>query len=323
GPARSREDDSAVPATPVARRLAGELGINLHDCRTTGTRGRVCRLDVEEAARRFGTPLPGEAAPPSSALSPTAPSAPGGAPTGTGTGGGAPAPAAAPEAVPFSPMRRTIGSRLQASYRTTPHFRVRQEIVLDELLALRRSINAAVPGVRISVNDLVVKAAGLALVRVPEVNVQFDEASQSVLRFPHADVAVAVAVPDGLITPIVRSVDTRSLSEVSGDLAGLITRAKAGRLTPDEFQGGTFTVSNLGMFGVTGFDAIINPPQAAILAVGAGLPRPVVDGDGSVVVRTVMEVTLSGDHRVIDGATGASFVGELRAILESPTQMLV
>lgn len=283
----------------------------------------MCRLDVEEAARRFGTPLSGEAAPPSSALSPTAPSAPGGAPTGTGTGGGAPAPAAAPEAVPFSPMRRTIGSRLQASYRTSPHFRVRQEIVLDELLALRRSINAAVPGVRISVNDLVVKAAGLALVRVPEVNVQFDEASQSVLRFPHADVAVAVAVPDGLITPIVRSVDTRSLSEVSGDLAGLITRAKAGRLTPDEFQGGTFTVSNLGMFGVTGFDAIINPPQAAILAVGAGLPRPVVDGDGSVVVRTVMEVTLSGDHRVIDGATGASFVGELRAILESPTQMLV
>lgn len=323
GPARSREDDSAVPATPVARRLAGELGVNLHDCRTTGTRGRVCRLDVEEAARRFGIPLPGEAAPPSSALSPTAPSAPGGAPTGAGSGGGAPAPAPAPEAVPFSPMRRTIGSRLQASYQTSPHFRVRQEIVLDELLALRRSINAAVPGVRISVNDLVVKAAGLALVRVPEVNVQFDEASQSVLRFPHADVAVAVAVPDGLITPIVRSVDTRSLSEVSGDLAGLITRAKAGRLTPDEFQGGTFTVSNLGMFGVTGFDAIINPPQAAILAVGAGLPRPVVDGDGSVVVRTVMEVTLSGDHRVIDGATGASFVGELRAILESPTQMLV
>jgi len=324
GPARSGEEDTAVPATPVARRLAGELGINLHDCRTTGTRGRVCRLDVEEAARRFGIALPGEAAPPSSALPPSTPSGRGAAvPAHPTTGGRAPGPVPAPEAVPFSPMRRTIGSRLQASYQTSPHFRVRQEIVLDELLALRRSINAAVPEVRISVNDLVVKAAGLALVRVPEVNVQFDEASQSVLRFPHADVAVAVAVPDGLITPIVRSVDTRSLSEVSGDLAGLITRAKAGRLTPDEFQGGTFTVSNLGMFGVTGFDAIINPPQAAILAVGAGLPRPVVDGDGSVVVRTVMEVTLSGDHRVIDGATGASFVGELKAILESPTQMLV
>lgn len=329
GPARSTQDDAGVPATPVARRLAGELGVNLHDCRTTGRRGRVCRLDVEEAARRFAIPLPGDVAAPSSGSSSgssttgSSTTASGGAPAGSGTAGGTPGAPPAPEAVPFSPMRRTIGSRLQASYQTSPHFRVRQEIVLDELLTLRRSINAAVPGVRISVNDLVVKAAGLALVRVPEVNVQFDEASQSVLRFPHADVAVAVAVPDGLITPIVRSVDTRSLSEVSGDLAGLITRAKAGKLTPDEFQGGTFTVSNLGMFGVSGFDAIINPPQAAILAVGAGLRRPVVDGDGAVVVRTVMEVTLSGDHRVIDGATGASFVGELKAILESPTQMLV
>ncbi|MGB4778881.1 dihydrolipoamide acetyltransferase family protein, partial [Microbacterium sp.] len=304
-PARSTRDDSAVPATPVARRLAASLGINLHDCRSTGTRGRICRLDVEEAARRFGV---GQSAPAAGATPVVTPSA---------------SVDEAPTVVPFTSMRRTIAQRLRASVQTSPHFRVHQEIVLDDLLALRAQINASVPGVKISVNDLIVKGVATALMRVPDVNVQFDEASQSVLRFAHADVAVAVAIDDGLITPIVRSADVKPISQISRELSELITRAKAGRLTPDEFQGGTFSVSNLGMLGVTAFDAIINPPQAAILAVGAGIRRPVVLDSGEIAARTVLEVSLSSDHRVIDGALAATFVGELKAILQSPAQMLV
>lgn len=302
-PARSRTDDSAVPATPVARRLAQSLGVNLHDCRSTGTRGRVCRLDVEEAARRFGLGASTSAAAPAPAHE-------------------SPAPANTPTPVPFSSMRRTIAARLQSSVQTAPHFRVNTEIVLDTALALRTDINASTPGVKVSVNDLIVKATALALRRVPEVNVQFDEATQTVLRFPDADIAVAVAIPDGLITPIVRAANRKSVGEISAELTDLATRAKAGKLRPEEFQGGTFSVSNLGMLGVTSFDAIINPPQAAILAVSAGIQRPVVES-GAVVVRTVLEVSLASDHRVIDGALAATFVGELKAILQAPTQMLV
>jgi pyruvate dehydrogenase E2 component (dihydrolipoamide acetyltransferase) len=306
GPARSRADDSAVAATPVARRLAQNLGVNLHDCRSTGTRGRVCRLDVEEAARRFGL---GEFA----AAPTTAAPAANGIPT---------SPAAEPFPVPFSSMRRTIAARLQSSAQTSPHFRVNSEIVLDKVLALRADINSSTPGVKVSVNDLVVKATALALQRVPEVNVQFDEATQTVLRFADADISVAVAIPDGLITPIVRAANRKSVGEISADLSSLVAKAKAGKLKPEEFLGGTFSVSNLGMLGVTSFDAIINPPQAAILAVSAGIQRPVVES-GAVVVRTVMEVSLASDHRVIDGALAATFVGELKAILQAPTQMLV
>lgn len=304
---RSTLDDAAVRATPIARRRAEELGVNLNDCRATGSQGRVCLLDVEEAAQR---------------LAPTTATPPAGGSCCAGTEETQRV-ADEPERIPFTPMRRTIGSRLQSSYQTSPHFRVRTEVEMDAALELRAQINATVPGVHASVNDLVVKAVALALVRVPDVNVQFEEATQTILRFPHADVAVAVAVPDGLITPIVRRADTLGLGALSGTLRDLATRAKAGKLGVDEFQGGTFTVSNLGMLGVSGFDAIINPPQVAILAVGAGVRRVVVADDGSFQARTVMEICLSGDHRVIDGATGATFVGEVKAILESPAQMLV
>lgn len=304
---RSTLDDAAVRATPIARRRAEELGVNLNDCRATGSQGRVCLLDVEEAAQR---------------LAPTTATPPAGGSCCAGTEETQRV-VDEPERIPFTPMRRTIGSRLQSSYQTSPHFRVRTEVEMDAALELRAQINATVPGVHASVNDLVVKAVALALVRVPDVNVQFEEATQTILRFPHADVAVAVAVPDGLITPIVRRADTLGLGALSGTLRDLATRAKAGKLGVDEFQGGTFTVSNLGMLGVSGFDAIINPPQVAILAVGAGVRRVVVADDGSFQARTVMEICLSGDHRVIDGATGATFVGEVKAILESPAQMLV
>lgn len=297
-PGRSSQDDSDVEATPVARRLAGNLGINLHDCRATGSRGRVCEADVREAERKFGLV------------------------TATAEASNQ---AAAPvefETAAFDSMRKAIGQRLQASKRDAPHFRLTADLEIDDLLALREQINATVPSVKLSVNDFIVKACGAALLRVPEVNVQFDEQTQSVRRYTHADVSVAVALPSGLITPIVRKTDTRSLASVSEEVHSLVTKAKSGTLAPEEFQGGTFTVSNLGMHGVREFDAIINPPQAAILAVGAGTQRPVV-ANGEVIPRTILTVTLSCDHRVIDGALGAGFLAELKRFVESPALMLV
>mgnify|MGYP000853819782 FL=1 len=299
---RSQRDDADVAATPVARRLAAARGINLHDCRATGSHGRVCRADVEEAIRKLdaGQPAPAVQA----AVAEVAQ-------VNEAT------------AQQLTPMRRTIAQRLQSSYQTSPHFRVNTEIQMDAALELRAQINATVPGVKISVNDLVVKAVGLALTRIPEVNVQFDEASKTVLQFADADVSVAVSLPEGLITPVVRAVNKRSLGQISAEISDLVTRAKAKTLTAEQFQGGTFTVSNLGMYGVTSFDAIINPPQAAILAVSAGVRRLVVDDEDQVDVHTIMEVSLASDHRVIDGALAARFVAELRSILESPAQMLV
>ncbi|MDV7356070.1 2-oxo acid dehydrogenase subunit E2 [Rhodococcus oxybenzonivorans] len=301
-PGRSTQDDSTIDATPVARRLARTLGINLHDCRATGSRGRVCEADIREAERKFRllpdpvtTPLAGED---------TAQVAPG------------------YETIPFTAMRKAIGRRLQESKRNAPHFRLTADLQIDNLLALRTQINATVPAVKLSVNDFVVKACAAALRKVPDVNVQFDEAAQSVLRYASADISVAVALPSGLITPIVRGAESKTLAEISGEVHSLVTKAKAGKLSPDEFQGGTFTVSNLGMFGVREFDAIINPPQGAILAVGAGQQRPVVV-DGQVVTRTMLTVTLSCDHRVIDGALGATFLQELQRFVESPALMLV
>ncbi|MFI0464577.1 2-oxo acid dehydrogenase subunit E2 [Saccharopolyspora sp. 5N102] len=296
-PAQSAQDDSGVNATPVARRLAASLGINLHDCRATGARGRVCVADVREAERKFlpaADPEVHEAAP------------------------------AAPEfeTVPLDSMRKAIGRRLQASKQNSPHFRLTADLEIDALLALRKQINATVPAVKLSVNDFIVKACAAALRKVPDVNVQFDEESQAVLRYSAADISVAVALPAGLITPIVRGADTKSLADISGEVHSLVTKAKTGRLQPEEFQGGTFTVSNLGMFGVREFDAIINPPQAAILAVGSGEQRPFVE-DGQVIARTVLTVTLSCDHRVIDGALGATFLRELKRFVESPALMLV
>ncbi|MER5390059.1 2-oxo acid dehydrogenase subunit E2 [Saccharopolyspora sp. NPDC002686] len=293
---RSTQDDSDVDATPVARRLAAELGVNLHDCRATGSRGRVCVADVREAEQRWGRECE-DRPQPASALTTV-------------------------EAVPLTSMRRAIAQRLQAAKRNAPHFRVSVDLEIDALLALREQINATVPAVKLSVNDFIVKACASALRAVPEVNVQFDEDAQAVLQHSAADVAVAVALPSGLITPIVRGADAQSLAELSASVHALVTKAKAGQLAPDEFQGGTFTVSNLGMYGVREFDAIINPPQAAILAVGAGQQRPVAV-DGQVVVRTVITATLSCDHRVIDGAVGARFLQALKRFVESPALMLV
>ena len=293
---RSHADDSQVSATPLARRLAGKLGINLHDCRSSGSRGRVSRDDVLAAALLL------DEHPQTSPVQESAP---------------------APfESIPMSGMRRAIASRLQTSKQQSPHFRLNVDLDLERLLALRQDINREVPGVKISVNDLLVKACALALVAVPDVNIQFDEATQSIRRFADADISVAVALPAGLITPIVRSANRKSISDISNEIHSLVTRAKAGTLKPEEFQGGTFSVSNLGMLGVRQFDAIINPPQSAILAIGAGELRAVVR-DGQIVARQQMTVSLSCDHRVIDGAAGAAFLRELKRLIETPTLMFI
>lgn len=294
GPQPSRADDSQVPATSVARRLAASLGINLHDCRSTGSRGRVCKEDVLAVQGGVSGVAPVVEAVPESSF----------------------------ESLPMSGMRKAIATRLQASKRNAPHFRLNIDLDLENLLAVRAEINRTVPAVKLSVNDLLIKACALALVKVPDVNVQFDEASQTVRRFADADIAVAVALPGGLIAPIIRAANRQSLAQISSQMLSLATRAKAGTLKPEEFQGGTFSLSNLGMLGVRQFDAIVNPPQAAILAIGAGEQR-VVALAGQPAVRMQMSVSLACDHRVIDGALGATFLKELKRLVESPALMLV
>lgn len=294
----SRADDSTVPATPVARRLAQKLGVNLNDCRATGTQGRVTRDDVMLAAQKLGKIA--------------------GAPASV------PVPVAAdqPVVTGLSAMRRAIGQRLVQSKQQAPHFRLTTEIDMSRLNALRAEVNADIPGVKVSVNDLLIKAVAAALIKVPDVNVCYDAAAQAVVRYPDADISVAVALNGGLITPIVKAANRKSVTEISAEVAALVTKAKAGTLLPEEFEGGSFSVSNLGMFGITQFDAIINPPQGAILAVGAAVDR-VVPVDGRAQVRPILTVTLSCDHRVIDGALGAQFLKELKRFAEAPNLMLV
>lgn len=301
GSLKSTGDDSTVPATPVARRVAAELGVNLLDARPTGRHGRVTKADVEDTARRFDIQTQADAA---------------------GTTVDA---VAEPEftAVPLSAVRKVIGQRLQASKQNAPHYRVAIDVNVNSILALRVSLNEKVPGVHLSINDLIIKAVAAALVEVPEVNVNYDEINNAILNFRHADISVAVATPGGLITPIIRQADTKSLSTISAEARELATRAKANTLKPDEFQGGTFTISNLGMFGITSFDAIINPPQAAILAVGAAQKRPALGADGQLTENNIVTLTLSSDHRVIDGALAARFLAALARLLESPELLLV
>ncbi|WP_228200118.1 2-oxo acid dehydrogenase subunit E2, partial [Acinetobacter baumannii] len=193
---------------------------------------------------------------------------------------------------------------------------------VEALQKLRKQINETVPQVKLSINDMLIKAAAAALIKVPEVNVQFDEATQSILQFSQADISVAVAIPNGLITPIVKAANQKSLAQISDDMRDLATRAKTGKLQPDEFQGGSFSISNLGMLGIKQFDAIINPPQGAIMALGASESRAVVE-NGNVVVREIVTATLSCDHRVIDGAVGAKFLASFKQFVENPALILV
>lgn len=300
-PSHRYGDDSDIKSTPVARRRAAELGVNLHECRASGERGRVCKADVEAVA----------------ALKARTPAAPADtAPIPSQTQNQAEQESFKLKAM--SGMRKTIAARLQSSKQNAPHFRVQIDAELDNLLELRQQIKAA-GGHKISVNDCIVKACASALLKVPAVNVQFD--GEQLKYFNTADIAVAVATDEGLITPIVRQANSKGLVALSTELRDLASRARLNQLKGWEFQGGSFCISNLGMYGVSQFDAIINPPQGAILAVGAGQQRPVVK-DGQLTVATVITLTLSSDHRIIDGADAAEFIAVLKGFLEQPATML-
>ena len=319
-PAANGHDKSErIFASPLAKRVAKEIGIELKGIHGSGPNGRIVRGDVE-AARAAPAAAPTAVAPaPAKAEAPAAKPAP----------TPAPAKAAAITAphnlVPHTSMRRVIAKRLTESKQSVPHFYLTMDIELDALLKLRGELNArsakdGAGAFKLSVNDMVIKAAAIALRRVPKVNASFTE--EGVAFYDDVDVAVAVAIPDGLITPIIRRADQKGLATISNEMKDLGLRARAGKLKPEEFQGGGFSVSNLGMFGVKDFQAIINPPQAAILAVGAGEQRPVVK-DGALAVATVMSATLSVDHRVVDGALGAEWLQAFKAIIQEPLNLML
>lgn len=302
-------------ASPLARRIARDTGVALEGLTGSGPRGRIVRRDVE-AARSASAPIPlPVAAPVAVATAPVAtPAAPPPAPATPAYGG--------PHArIAHTSMRRAIARRLSESKRTIPHFYLSSDLELDALLALRATLNERLGGEgKLSVNDFIVKAAALALRQVPEANAVWTD--DAVLRLEDVDVSVAVATDGGLITPVVRHADAKGLATLSREVKDLAARARAGSLKPEEYQGGGFTISNLGMYGVGRFAAIINPPQSCILAVGAAERKPVVRGD-AVEIRTIMTATLSVDHRSVDGAVGARFLAALKAIVEEPLRLML
>jgi pyruvate dehydrogenase E2 component (dihydrolipoamide acetyltransferase) len=317
--APSANGHGRIFASPLARRLAKAVGIDIGRIPGSGPHGRIIARDVE-TAKSGGTAL---RAPASAA------------------GAGAAAPVQAPsddkiralfepgsyEVVPHDNMRKIIAQRLVLAKQTIPHFYLTVSCTIDRLLAAREEINASAPkgadgkpAWKLSVNDFVIKAMALALIKIPDANVTWTETGM--LKHKHADVGVAVAIPGGLITPVIRKAETKSLTVISKEMKDYATRARARRLKPDEYQGGTTAISNLGMYGIEEFAAVINPPHASILAVGAGEQRAVVR-DGKLAIATQMKVTLSTDHRAVDGALGAELIGAFRTYIESPVAMLV
>jgi pyruvate dehydrogenase E2 component (dihydrolipoamide acetyltransferase) len=310
------QNKDRVFASPLARRMAQQAGLDLTTVTGSGPQGRIVKADVEAAMNR-------PAAPTRAAAPVTVPA---------GMPAAAPAPKPAPvaitapvNAVPNSSMRKVIARRLSESKATIPHFYVAMDIELDALLKLRAELNAQAPkdgagAFKLSVNDLIIKACAVALRRHPGVNASWTE--DAILQFQDVDISVAVAIPDGLITPIVKKADQKGLATISNEMKDLAARAKSGKLKPEEFQGGGFSISNMGMYGVSHFAAIINPPQAGILAVGAGEQRPVVK-NGALAIATVMTCQLSVDHRVIDGALAAEFMQTLKGLIENPLSLML
>jgi pyruvate dehydrogenase E2 component (dihydrolipoamide acetyltransferase) len=316
-PAPQTNGHARIFSSPLARRLAREAGIELGRINGSGPHGRIVARDVEDAKSGKGL------------------KAPAAAPAG--------APAIAPsmsdkqilalfepgsyEVIPHDGMRRTIAQRLTASVQTVPHFYLTMDCDIGKLLAAREEINAAAPKdkekkplYKLSVNDFVIKAMAIALQRIPNCNVSWTESGM--LKHKHSDIGVAVAMPGGLITPIIRNAETKSLSTISGEMKDFAARARARKLKPEEYQGGTTAVSNLGMYGISHFTAVINPPHATILAVGTSEERAVVRG-GKVEAAHMMSVTLSCDHRAIDGALGAELIGAFKMLIENPVMMMV
>ncbi|MEO1551875.1 MAG: pyruvate dehydrogenase complex dihydrolipoamide acetyltransferase [Pseudomonadota bacterium] len=307
-----------VFASPLARRIAKDKGLDLASLKGSGPHGRIVKADVEGAAA-----APASASAPAAAPSAAAPAA--AAALATGPDAGTVAKMYADrtfEEITLDGMRKTIAARLTEAKQTVPHFYLRRDIQLDALLGFRSQLNKTLEGrgVKLSVNDFIIKACALALQKVPACNAVW--AGDRVLQFKASDVAVAVAIEGGLFTPVLRDADMKSLSALSVEMKDLAARARDRKLAPSEYQGGSFAISNLGMMGIENFDAVINPPHASILAVGAGVKKPVVQADGELGVATVMSVTLSVDHRVIDGALGAEFLAAIKDNLENPMAML-
>ena len=290
-PVVASQDGSRLFASPLARRISADRGIDLKTISGSGPKGRIIKADLDQAPAM------------------------------------APAIASMPQTmgedssvIENSQMRKVIASRLQQSMQDSPHFYVNMDIDIGAMLAARKTLNDHAPdGVKISVNDMIIKAAATALMRVPEVNASWE--GEQTRRFNHADISVAVAIEGGLITPIIRHAEEKGLEAISSEVASLAKRAHDGKLAPEEYSGGSFTISNLGMFGVTSFTAVINPPQAAILAIGAGEERAVVR-NGQLAVATMMTATLSSDHRVVDGANAARFMKVFKEIVENPVLAL-
>ncbi|HRV63164.1 MAG TPA: pyruvate dehydrogenase complex dihydrolipoamide acetyltransferase [Albidovulum sp.] len=307
-----------VIASPLARRLAKEKGLDIASLKGSGPHGRIVKADVEAAAAAPRAAAPAPAAAPAAAAA---------APTSAPAGMSASTVAKLYEGreyteVALDGMRKTIAARLTEAKQTIPHFYLRREVRLDALMAFRGQLNKQLEGrgVKLSVNDFIIKACANALQAVPDANAVW--AGDRILKLTPSDVAVAVAVEGGLFTPVLKDADKKTLSTLSAEMKDLAGRAKTKKLAPHEYQGGSFAISNLGMFGIENFDAVINPPHGAILAVGAGLKKPVVKADGEVGVATVMSMTLSVDHRVIDGALGAALLQAIVDNLENPLSML-
>lgn len=293
-----------VKISPVARRMAEAAGLDAATIPGTGPGGRVVKSDVEAAIARGGSPAVAPASRPAA-------EAPALAPVG--------APRLEEQRIELSQMRKTIAKRLVQSIGPVPHFFLTTEIDMGRALDLRRSLNERLTSGKVGVNDLLIKVAAESLARHPEINASFE--GDAIRRHGSVDIGIAVAVPDGLITPVLRDADRKGLVQISAEAADLVERGRNRRLTPEEYQGATFSISNLGMFGIDEFTAIINPPEAAILAVGQTVEKPVVEA-GEVVVRRRMRVTMSCDHRVIDGAMGAAFLQTFRAMLENPLELV-
>ncbi len=304
-------DGARIFASPLARRIAKDKGLDLGQIKGSGPHGRIVKADVEGAQPSAAAPAAAQA------------SAPASVPTG---------PAADQvmrmyqdrefEEVKLDGMRKIIASRLTEAKQTIPHFYLRRDIQLDALLKFRSQLNKQLEArsVKLSVNDFIIKACAIALQQVPTANAVW--AGDRILQLTPSDVAVAVAVEGGLFTPVLKDAHEKSLSTLSAEMKDLASRARDRKLAPEEYQGGSFAISNLGMFGIDNFDAVINPPHGAILAVGAGVKKPIVGADGELAVATVMSVTLSVDHRVIDGALGAELLAAIRDNLENPIAML-
>ncbi len=298
-----------VFASPLARRIAQQNGVDLSAIKGTGPNGRIVKADVEGVKGGAKPATAPAAAPQKIAKAPA-------------TIANMPYKEGSYDVIPLDGMRRTIAKRLSESFRDVPHFPLNVDIEIDKLLEVRKQLNAQAEtmGGKISVNDLIIKATALALKAVPEANASFSD--EGILMHHHADVAVAVAIDGGLITPIVRNAELKGILQISNEIKELASKAKNRKLLPEEYSGGTFSVSNLGMFGIKSFSSIINEPQGCILSVGAGEQRPVVK-NGALAIATVMSVTLTCDHRVVDGAVGAKWVQSFKGFLENPISLML